>query len=651
MKRRACLVIFFSLMVFFCGCKKKEAAEPTAIWEAWTIIDTECGGFNSFAMDETGATYFHAIQTDEETYEMKQYLKKYDASGKEVYTKDYFEIFGASAGMDSVMDAENGVLYMLVSRPESAQKPAALSLLKYQQEMDCAELLHTFPAFSRVTRLIVSGDEVYLLGKEGGDSGNGGEDELSVMAYSLRNGEERMLGIPNPFDIARNKEGNLVFATKEADGINLFEYNPEEKKMRLLFNSPEDRFSSFALDEEGGIVYASKLEETVVWSNLEDITTGTEIYPWGLAGTRIFAKNGYVACRAENNRLVLINTTNISRETKKIRFLIRGNTVFQTPYSCGYKMERVEMAEDKIALKVLAMDKDYDICLLDSKNGYTSSVKERGNFYPLNELKGIDEYFAACFPYVKEAATKEDGSIWMLPIRVDIPLYVYDEAMRKDFSPQMTYEEFLEAAKGITQEERELTERLNLGLVFMNQYLDTNKSIDTEAFRKEFYRMKSVYDNMQGWAKGMDYQSEYQKGSYIIRNEFSSLVTNERGIYGPDAIVCGYPTISKGDSNLATCAFFVVNPKSDNLEETLRYLESYMKYMLNMEKAPSFFECKGVKLSRFDESMQNLYSRAKICFYLDSELINGYSECLEGEKNLEEYIRETEQKLKIYFNE
>ena len=45
-------------------------------------------------------------------------------------------------------------------------------------------------------------------------------------------------------------------------------------------------------------------------------------------------------------------------------------------------------------------------------------MKNSNSFYPLNDIPGIEEYLDRCFPYVREAATKEDGTIWMLPFLV-----------------------------------------------------------------------------------------------------------------------------------------------------------------------------------------------------------------------------------------
>ncbi len=54
-------------------------------------------------------------------------------------------------------------------------------------------------------------------------------------------------------------------------------------------------------------------------------------------------------------------------------------------------------------------------------------MQSSSTFYAFNDIEGVKKYVDGCFPYLKNACTNENGQIWALPIRLDIPVIVYNK--------------------------------------------------------------------------------------------------------------------------------------------------------------------------------------------------------------------------------
>ena len=108
------------------------------------------------------------------------------------------------------------------------------------------------------------------------------------------------------------------------------------------------------------------------------------------------------------------------------------------PFACGYQMKKQIPGLDVFALKVLAQDSDFDLFVLYSRYGISNNIKEKGSFYALNEVDGVQEYLDVCFPYLKETAMNEEGDIWMIPIALDILGLHYHKQFSADNGVDLT---------------------------------------------------------------------------------------------------------------------------------------------------------------------------------------------------------------------
>lgn len=70
------------------------------------------------------------------------------------------------------------------------------------------------------------------------------------------------------------------------------------------------------------------------------------------------------------------------------------------------------------------------------------------------------------------------------------------------------------------------------------------------------------------------------------------------------------------------------------------------------EEAPPFFKKTVPAKGSFETELYALYENGEIAFGIDSDVyLWGLEEMLNGQKDVEEYIRETEKRIKIYFGE
>lgn len=186
------------------------------------------------------------------------------------------------------------------------------------------------------------------------------------------------------------------------------------------------------------------------------------------------------------------------QDAPTIRFLT--TQLAERPFGFGYEMEVMQLAEEAFALKVLAQDKDYDMCLLSSRDRMSYNIRENAVFYPLNEVEGVAAYLDACFPYLKEMATREDGTVWMLPISVTISGLIYQEELWKETGlpplSEQSFAEFLLTADLLHREQGTRVTGSAYLLVesLLMQYSSCYASYDTEEFRCLSERMKVVYE-------------------------------------------------------------------------------------------------------------------------------------------------------------
>lgn len=648
--RKLSVMILVVLLLFCGGCRKKEKIEITLPQKLWMTYDTDV--VMAYAVDSQENVYTLEYERGREdtgfSDDTKCWFRRYDPEGVCRFSK---ESAGWLAGRVHAMAYCEEKVYFAAKKNEK--------LMLYACGVDTGEIKEVtgVPGFSHLLRIAAVGDKLYLLGNREEYSFSTTETG-KILEYSVTDGRFAALELEGILDIAGTREGNLLLyqeSGEEAKEYSFLLYNVQRGAVKMLAKMTDKIAVKIAEGPlEGSVVFTRTTKEASVgyakFSNLKNVA---EVYPMiNVENSCLVCVNGKLILPNSfaDDSMVVVDLTGATPEEKEIRYFSIGNGI--EPYGCGFTITRNEVEEDKLVLKLLAQDTDFDMTFVDSWFSPMTGVRDSGCFYPLNDVPGVKEYLDRCFPYVKDAVTDENGDVWMLPVKVDIPLIVCDSRRCREqgyaFGENMTYEEFFAAMDVLSEEEREQTGGLiAFARGFMTAYFYDKKSVDTSEFRQTMNMLKQIEPLLNG-------EGNFFSQDYIFKTarNISTYEPNYLYNFGSDGRAYCYPKYDKNAKNVATCQGFVINPKSDNLEQTLRYVATWVAYQMNNSKEiPSFFAVPENRTDSFLGSLYKVYENGAITMGISEDLYWGYLDVVAGTRDLEDYIQETEKKLKIYFGE
>ena len=644
----ATLLLVMCCALSACDGKGRNTGKP--IQEVSTLCETK--NVQTYTIDGEGNLIYFDMPIEPDT---ELLLIKKDREGNEVFSRPFDVNTFCNL---SAMAVEGDTLYFAADG--IVGNDVCAFLYAYQMNTGESIFLQSFRYFKHVDRILVNADRIYLLGRNS-VSGPGGRsnryayrgEKVMWIPRGIEQPEVYELDIADPIDMALEEDGTPVFYVHDTDGFSLLRYQEKTDTVKTIAKMAEYRMNSFAVCNQGNsILYYT--ERGLVLSEISELEVESELYPkttfWDKGLCYV---NGTVACRTQKGELVRFPLSEVEKKAKTIRFLSVGYEI-ETPYGCGYRIERENFSEgemNRFALKVLAQDKDYDMCMVDSSDPISYNLKENGVFYPLNDVPGIEEYLEACFPYVREAAVNQDGQIWMLPIQVNIPGFVMDTdtASAYGFRENMTYREYFLAQSTIPEEMRKQIGTPWVALIrfFFSQYFRGNDTVNTDTFRDTMLLFSEYLDYIKPYSMGGDEtQAVYQCVTDAMRYRILSLSDAF-----DSSVVYSWPKVSEEDGNVGTCLFLAVNPESGRLQETLQYLEDWIAFTMQQPDQPLFFEDRSVGTSAYEASLFGLYQGGAIAFAPDAEITDGYEEVLSDSTAIDRYISETERKLKVYLNE
>lgn len=338
----------------------------------------------------------------------------------------------------------------------------------------------------------------------------------------------------------------------------------------------------------------------------------------------------------------------------------------EQPFAAGSEIQMNQLSGEGFALTVLSLDKSYDAAMISSDQSIAHDIKEKGSFYPLNDVPGVSEYLDRCFPYIKEAVTDPEGNICMLPIAVEIPLIAYNEknCSENGIVLSQELEPFIRAVeRASTVSEYYDCTRYRLVQTQLIGYLSENQLFDTEEFRQLAILLKEqctdnifkgnyeLYSALMAMQNGMDelyYKSIYEKTLFtqlLYRIQQIVLINDEnlRAVPLP---------LSGNGKSVAICTFLCVNPYSDRLSETLGYIENTVTAMSSERNSCMLSDQSTYENTAYAQDIYSIYQNGEIGFQIPPEI---YAEDFEryrvGEITLDEFISEADRKLSAYLNE
>ena len=660
MKRWLIIIQVTFLFLLFMGCQIESkidvetlAMEP----EIFRYEGTE--QIYGIAVDENGLLY---TSSTDETMKIQKF-SVYDWEGTCLKQVEF------SLGVGPVQDiiVEDGTLYCFISRINK-------DLLSMEEVLVAIDLttwavteLVVIPEadYSTISKIVAIGDYFYLFGKSplGDDISYSLLPEVSNVLYHgemvgrisrvEENPSVEFFDVGVVLDIFKTKEETLmIYYYDEEQGFGFLEYLPQEQVAKEVGNFSISAVEGFDSCEEGYLFFKNS---HLYYGTLDGVEAQiTTDISWGHEEVEYF--NGFAFYYDTKEKMVeRVCVTDTLRENKTIRLLVNMIDTIDL-YNCGYRIVKQEVDMETFSLKTLARDSDFDLYLLNSRYPNAYNIKKNGVFYALNDVPGVQEYLDACFPNLKEVAINEEGDIWMLPIRLDVPLLLYDkvycEAQGIDFST-MNYQEFVAFTE---QAEREQDGKiLNAKIIneFFAQYFHIEDSFDTELFRSYATQFKSLYEEIKEeiYAILPNFETEffytYIPFQHFLLSNYKSYIKTVEQVE-----VMEVPKIGEGIPNLGTVTFYAINPNSENLEATLVYISTLCRYLMSLENSFLLADTTIYLDTPFIQECYELYKTGEIYFAMEEAVyFDTFCEYLEGSITLEEMIQEIERRLEMYLKE
>ena len=673
------IVVILGMIVFLCmmmGCKKETEKEIEILPIEFELFSYDLSeGTEAIAVDENGLLYtttFIEVEGREYGEEEYQHIAIYDLEGNCVEQVDV----KMSNGIVHTMFIKDRTLYAVSNR-------SGFGLTLYEVNLDTweAKPITVLEEYNGIHRMVSIGEYFYLIGaSEFGSTDYELHPDVEHFYYTgkvlgridihAEQPQVELLAVDFPIDIFTTQNNTLmIYQYTEENGFGFLEFHPELLTLEeVSWTKDSMPRNCFTMCEEGflcmdnGVLYYGTVD-----GRKAELATENALLRDGVAP--VYEKGFAFYLNYLTNKVERISVTDVLKDNKEIKLMMHQTNANQ-PFGCGYQMKIEEKNMEEFALKLLAQDSDFDMYLLSSRDSNSYNIKEEGVFYALNDVEGVKEYLDACFPYIKEVATNEDGDIWMLPVGLMVSGLMYDKdycaSQEVDFSI-MNFKQFLSFTEDA---QKESGNKISISTYLMEealfqQYLKEQTSFDTELFRDIAKQMRSLYEScdgeissgqimpsrFNGIAQGKIPQFYY---NYIMFNsnwlDYAKMVTElgEEQRIG----VTSMPSVSKKVGNVGTLTFLAVNPQSENLEATLSYISTLARYMMGLENSFLLADETTYMDTPFMKQCYKLYENGVVYFAMDSQIYwDDFQLYLDGEMELEEMIKEIERKREIYVKE
>ncbi len=646
-------------MLVTVGCKSHDKNNVSV---DTNYFEYKVENIEAYTVDDSGLLYTSAtsiVKEDAINNNIYTYINQYNLEGALVTT---YELGKKVIGI-SAMDVDRNLLFFTTSSYN--EEGPCVSLYSYNVDNETLKQLADFNNFETVSQIVYMDGVIYVLGNRTHVLASNLSEEAyqtkgeQIVSYCLKDGQMHEIEIVQPIKMAQSDNGTLmIHSYLESKGYCMLEYKPSKDTITEKAYYDSYMVENFAVCDEGKkIIYTySSNSRGLVMSDIDNIHVQAEICPnAAIFNSDIYYNQGQVYCMNQTRNILRFDLEP-QKKNDSIKYISLGFEM-DAPFGCGYYMERQDVDEQKFALKVLAQDKDYDLCLGNSSYGSSYNIRKNGVFYPLNKVDGIEEYLDRCFPYVRESATNESGDIWMLPIGVDIPsLLVKEDCLQKygvSLHNNITYEEFYQLQEQMDDDRYKMTS-CNSYVNYLNffaQYFNKYSSLKEEVFMKQL-KLFQTYDLKlpQKLNYISDLEGDFLYAYYKYQAVYRILLEQSQQIEGLSFY--SFPKLDKDDKNVGTCFYLAVNPNSTRLEETLDYLSSYIHYTMGQEKMPLFFKDPIPKDGTLEKSLYDVYENGDITFCLDENLYwDGFDEVVQKKLSEQEYIEDTDRKLDVYFQE
>jgi len=625
----------------------------------------------AFAVDDNGIVFSYEADLKELN---KKIINTYDLNGLKTASYE-FDFYG---DISKIAVGENVIYFTGFSYTDYN----SFTLYSYDIETDDLRELVFLNKFNWIKKIAYLDGMVYLMGidpdclNKGYSLGpNDMQDYITysydgtvMAAYSIAEDNFEVIFDELPYSFSPAPDNKFILYAYDSDGGNYFaEFDPKSRELGEKFYTEIRTVLNFAVDNNKGI-FTSGASKTASFNALSyfpltNVSCLTDIMP-NVSINDIIYRKGFTFYLnfigdTGNGRVERIKNSVYIRNNQKIKMISPGFYITDI-FSSGYNIEMNQLNYEEFALTALSNDKKYDVCYINSRQDFSQNIKNKGSFYPLNDVPNVKEFIDSCFPYIKEAATNNNGDIWMLPIDVSIPVIIYNDINSKKEGFDFTSVKDIYDIINIFDKAREKSENLYHFNGFavlrksISMYLRNNTSVDTPEFRKLAPALKDFASNRLSAGDSFsisDYCIKNRNEGFLFVSDESRVTQNLPFIVSRTDLNASSLT-GTDDVNSAFCIFLCVNPNSDNLKSTLEYISALCEYMLAEKDLFMFTDVSKYSNSEYVLELYRLYENSTIDFNVSDQIFeDDFNKYLNDELTLEKFIFEADRKLTMYYNE
>ena len=480
--------------------------------------------------------------------------------------------------------------------------------------------------------------------------------------------QQEILSIECPVHIVSTNDDTLLIYYEKEEDLGFLELDPTDLTLKQVNELERKIKSSDMVECDNGFLF---LEEDSIFYGEKNGTRYVVVNRDVLHGTTY--QNGFAFYIVEHGveRMGIFNAIE-----QKIKLYVLKDSYYNGGiqlYNKNYRIKLKELSLKDYPTAILEQNNEFDMYLVESRCWVSYEVKEKGEFYALNDVEGVQEYLDACFPYIKEVATNEDGEIWMVPIDFIIPLLAYHKEYCKEQGVDlstMNYSQFLTL---IEQIEKEATEQGSISTYlliedFFWQYLSAYDNFDINMFKGYANQIKQLDNNVGmmrmddvNWLNNLE-RNNYFAGNRSIKEDQLDKIPNffyshffydiEGELYAErlgnsnKIGVVGIPKVSEDIGNVGTLLCLAVNPKSKNLELTLDYISDFCNYMMQQKNSFLLEDESTYTDTPFVRECYEVYKNGAVFFEMDSDIYwEPFWDYLENDVDLTSLMRRMERKL------
>lgn len=671
MKRILAMLIAVLLLLTACNDSNKKVE---TVDESDAFFSYSLGELTAFTVDSDSGLIYAALHTEDGSV-IDLCEVSIDGERSNTYT------IPSLSGWIYQIAAGDGVVYLASNNADDN------ALYGYTPETDTLETILSLDGFENIKKIAYSDGKIYILAVDSAYIGAEYDlwegtsiysrysyDGTVLKSYDIGSGELAIVHDELTNSFAINPDGTImIHAYDSIGGFYFAKLDPETLALGEKAYRDINTIESFASDGTDIIYFSINGSALASYNTLcytsTDSSAIADIMPNVLVSRydRIYYADGFTYyLNSLSGEIERIKNAVYIRENKPVKIITPAK--YSTDiFSAGYTFEISNLSSDEFALTVLSRDKMYDICYVNTRLDFASNIKDQGSFYPLNDVPGVAEYIDALFPFIKDAATDKNGNIWMIPIGVNVSTIVYNEEncmeAGMDFSKAMTAIDVMEnvrlGASADTSGTNYNFNQYSLMQKSLISYLRNNTTLDTDEFRALAAEIKEFMSEKDRWGSDLAVNNpnyippdgEMFNPEFLFDSSESRLSQTAEYIIGRNDISV-LPITGMGSTGSAECIFLCVNPDSENLADTLKYITAVCEYIMTLRNSYLLADKATYTDSDYAMGLYELYESSVIDFNISNEIVmDDFNKYLNDEITLDEMISEADRKLAMYLGE